>query len=99
LRSIGQADAAPPYLAAAQRHEHLWHLVAKAAMDEGERDPTLPHQLGMACAAVGRNQEARAWLKLAIQRDPLDAEGQQTLFALEHGPISSPPGRSCPQGE
>ena len=94
LRSAGQVDAARPYLEAAQRHEQLWHLVARAATDEGERDPTLPHQLGMACAAVGRNQEARAWLKLAIQRDPLDAEGQQTLFELEHGPTS----RSAGQG-
>jgi predicted Zn-dependent protease len=88
LRSVGQPDAARPYLEAAQRHEQLWHLVARAATAEGERDPTLPHQLGMACAAVGRNQEARAWLKLAIQRDPLDAQGQQTLFELEHGPTS-----------
>src|SRR5207237_6907039 len=82
---LGAVDSAQPYLEAAQRHEKLWHLVARAATAEGERDPKLPHQLGMACAAIGRNQEARAWLKLAIQRDPLDAEGQQTLFELEHG--------------
>jgi predicted Zn-dependent protease len=93
LRSVGQVEAAQPYLAAAQRHEQLWRLVSRAATDEGERDPTLPHQLGMACAAVGRNQEARAWLKLAIQRDPLDAEGQQTLFELEHGPSSRATGK------
>jgi hypothetical protein len=27
---------------------------------------------------------ARAWLRLAIDRDPLDAEGQRTLFGLDH---------------
>ena len=42
----------------------------------------------MACAAVGRNQEARAWLRLAISHDPLDAESQQTLFELEHAAAS-----------
>ncbi len=42
----------------------------------------------MACAAIGRNQEARAWLRLAISRDPLDAESQHTLFKLEHGAAS-----------
>jgi predicted Zn-dependent protease len=81
---VGQVDAAQPYLEAAGRHDELWRLVARAATAEGERDPKLPHQLGMACAAARRYQEARAWLMLAIQRDPLDAESQRTLFKLEH---------------
>jgi predicted Zn-dependent protease len=88
LLMVGQPDAARPYLEAARRHDALWALVARAATTEGEQDPKLPHQLGMACAAIGRNQEARAWLKIAIRRDPLDAEGQQTLFELEHGAAS-----------
>ena len=75
LRLVGQPAAAQPFLEAAGRHDELWRLVARAATTEGERDPRLPHQLGMACAAAGRYQEARAWLKLAIQRDPLDARG------------------------
>jgi predicted Zn-dependent protease len=85
LLLVGQAEAAQPYLEAAGRHDELWRLVARATTTEGERDPKLPHQLGIACAAAGRYQEARAWLKLAIERDPLDAEGQHTLFELEHG--------------
>jgi len=84
LLLTGQADAAQPYLRAAGRHDELWRLVARAATAEGERDPALPHQLGMACAAARRYQEARAWLMLAIDRDPLDAESQRTLFELEH---------------
>jgi tetratricopeptide (TPR) repeat protein len=88
LRMIGEESAAQPYLDAARRHEDLWKLVSRAATSEGELDPKLPHQIGMACAAIGRKHEARAWLKLAVQRDPLDAEGQQALFELEHGPAS-----------
>jgi hypothetical protein len=84
LRLVGDAGAAQPYIEAAGRHDALWHLVARASTSEGERDPKLPHQLGMACAAAGRHQEARAWLRLAIDRDPLDAEGQRTLFGPEH---------------
>ena len=90
LRLVGQADAARPYLELAGRHDELWRLVARAATAEGERDPKLPRQLGMACAAAHRYQEARAWLMLAIERDPLDAESQRTLFELEHdGPARS----------
>ena len=85
LGLVGQPDAARPYLEAARRHDDLWKLVSRAATTEGEHDPKLPHQLGMACAAIGRNQEARAWLRLAISRDPLDTQSQRTLFELEHG--------------
>ncbi len=88
LRMVGQAEEARPYLEAARRHEDVWALVARAATAEGERDPQLPQKLGMACVAIGRAQEARAWLKLAIERDPLDALSQQTLFDLEHGAAS-----------
>jgi hypothetical protein len=85
LRMVGRTEEARPYLEKARRHEDVWALVARAATAEGERDPKLPRQLGIACAAVGRNQEARAWLKLAIKGDPLDDLSQQTLFELEHG--------------
>ena len=91
LGLLGRTAEARPYLEAAHRHDDLWKLVSRAATTEGEHDPKLPRQLGIACAAVGRNQEARAWLRLAISRDPLDAESQQTLFELEHGPASRSP--------
>jgi predicted Zn-dependent protease len=90
---VGQVGAAQPYLEAAGRHDDLWRLVARAATADGERDPKLPRQLGMACAAAHRYQEARAWLMLAIQRDPLDAESQRTLFDLAH----DAPARSAAQ--
>ncbi len=94
LGLLGRTAEARPYLDAARRHDDLWKLVSRAATTEGEHDPKLPHELGMACAAIGRNQEARAWLRLAISRDPLDAESQQTLFELEHGAASRSPSGS-----
>jgi tetratricopeptide (TPR) repeat protein len=97
LGVLGQPEAARPYLEAARRHDDLWKLVSRAATTEGEHDPKLPHQLGMACAAIGRNQEARAWLRLAIRRDPLDAESQQTLFELEHGAAPRSAGKDAAQ--
>ncbi len=84
LRLVGQVDDAQRYLDAAARHDDLWRLVARASTTDGERDPSLPRQLGMACAAARRYHEARAWLKLAIQRDPLDAVSQRTLFDLQN---------------
>jgi tetratricopeptide (TPR) repeat protein len=94
LRLLGQAEEARPYLEAARRHEEVWALLARADTAEGERDSKLPQQLGMACAAIGRAAEARAWLKLAIERDPLDALSQQTLFDLEHANTSRATGAS-----
>jgi predicted Zn-dependent protease len=91
LEMLGRTAEAKRYLQAARRHDDLWKLVARAATTEGEHDPKLPRQLGVACAAAGRNQEARAWLRLAISRDPLDNESQQALFDLEHGPAQRSP--------
>ena len=83
LVMLGQADAARPYLEAVRRHDSLWALVARAATAEGENDPAMPRQLGLACAAIGRNLEARAWLRLAVRRDPPDTESQKALHHLE----------------
>ena len=89
LRQAGDSQAAVPFIEAATRHDQLWRLVARASTPVGENDPAMPRQLGMACAAAGRLQEARAWLKLAIDRNPLDSESQRMLFELERA--SSPP--------
>jgi tetratricopeptide (TPR) repeat protein len=86
LGMLGQPEAARPYKEAASRHDALWALVARAATTEGEKDPQLPRQLGLACAAIGRSLEARAWLRLAVRRDPLDTDSQKALHQFEHGP-------------
>ena len=69
-----------------RRHDNLWALVARAATAEGETDPRMPRRPGLACAAIGRDLEARAWLRLAVRRDPLDAESQKALYLLERPP-------------
>ena len=84
LKMTGDDKAAEPYLEVARRHDALWGLIARAATAEGERDPRLPFQMGVGCAAVGRIPEARAWLRLAIKNDPADTQAQEELFKVEH---------------
>jgi len=45
----------------------------------------LARQFGTVCAALHRDGEARAWLELAIAKNPLDSEAQQVLFRLNAG--------------
>ena len=55
---------------------------ARGRFHGARQDAGLMRQLGAACAALDRKGEARAWYKLAIGFDPLDAESQQALFRL-----------------
>jgi len=57
-------------------------LLQRARAGEAERKPDLLRQLGATCASLRRNDEARAWLELAIARNPLDLESQQAMFRL-----------------
>ena len=59
-------------------------------LPDARRDAGLMRQLGAACAALDRNGEARAWYKLAIDLDPLDAESQQALFRLNDPSQNNP---------
>ena len=58
---------------------------ATAQVPEGHHDVELFRKLGEACASDGRQDEARAWLALALAHDPLDAEAQRALFRLRAG--------------
>jgi hypothetical protein len=40
-------------------------------------------EMGAICTALGLIPEAKAWYKVAIARDPLDAVSQQALYRLE----------------
>jgi tetratricopeptide (TPR) repeat protein len=73
---------AKPIRDAAHKLDRLNTLLQRARAGEATRDPELLRQLGTTCAALRRNDEARAWLELAIARDPLDSESQQSLFRL-----------------
>lgn len=82
LKLADRAREAAPYLAAARRHDALWELVAQASTGPGESIPDLPRRIGLACKSIGRMAEARAWLSLAIKRDPLDSKCQQALYEI-----------------
>ncbi len=44
------------------------------------------------CESLNRREEARAWYRLAITRDPLDTQAQQGLTRVEQaGPAASAP--------
>jgi tetratricopeptide (TPR) repeat protein len=83
LKTTGDLAAAAPLLEEARRHERLGSLVQKAAVLKNRDDPALMRDLGEACAALGRNLEARAWYNLAITKDPLDTQAQQALARLK----------------
>jgi tetratricopeptide (TPR) repeat protein len=74
--------AAEPLRERAGRYDRLNSLIQRAAGPQARGDADLLRQLGEACAALDRKEEARAWYKLAISRDPLDALAQQALFRL-----------------
>ena len=63
----------------------MFSLLRRGAEPGGARDAGLFRELGEACAADGRADEARAWLALALALDPLDPEAQRALFRLRAG--------------
>jgi tetratricopeptide (TPR) repeat protein len=68
----GDDASATPYLAAARAHDHLSSLIQRAATPSGPGDLELLRSLGAACAAVGRQAEARAWYTLVLEKAPRD---------------------------
>ena len=90
LELAGERKAAEPLRDLAQRGDRLNSLIQRAAAPLARSDANLMRQLGEACAALGRSEEARAWYGLAISLDPLDALAQQALFRL-NGPTQNGP--------
>lgn len=82
LQLAGKHEEAQPYLERAGRLDQLATLVQRASSKASRDDVNLMLQLGGACVAVGRVPEARAWYRLAIDRDPLNAVAQRELFRL-----------------
>jgi tetratricopeptide (TPR) repeat protein len=90
--------AAEPLRERARRYDRLNSLIQRAAVPKARGDADLMRQLGEACAALGRKEEARAWYNLAISRDPLDSIAQQALFRLSETTENVPqPPRVVPQ--
>jgi tetratricopeptide (TPR) repeat protein len=82
LQLAGQTEEGKAYARRVRDHDQTTALVQKSVTPEGHADATMYVRLGRAYAKIGRLPEARAWLKLAIQRDPLDAEAQQALHQI-----------------
>ena len=84
LTMIGDDKSAAPLRETAKNFELLNSLVQRAAIPNERENPRLLPDLGAACAAAGRDPEAREWYRLAIARDPLDIESQQALFQIDN---------------
>ena len=82
LQLSGDGKGAAPLLAQARKFDRLASLIGKASIEANRGDVGLIHDLGAACAELGRTAEARAWYDLAISRDPSDVEAQQALDRL-----------------
>jgi tetratricopeptide (TPR) repeat protein len=96
LKILGDARDLEPLRDLAARRDRLDRLIRRAASEASRDHPELPFRLGEACAALGRDAEARGWYKLAIARDPLDSQAQRALFRLgaaRDGPPAPHPGR------
>ncbi|MFO0889513.1 MAG: hypothetical protein U0790_10285 [Isosphaeraceae bacterium] len=83
LSLLGDEQAAAPLREKAKRIDELNSLMERVSAPGGRTDSNLLRSLGAACAALGRVPEARAWYRLALALEPLDAESQQALFRLQ----------------
>jgi tetratricopeptide (TPR) repeat protein len=83
LRLAGKPADAEPLQARARRFDEFSPLIGRIGAANAATDGDLHRRLGAICEAVGRRSEARAWYRLAIARDPLDAEAQRAIFRLE----------------
>jgi tetratricopeptide (TPR) repeat protein len=92
LKRTGQAKAAEPFLAQIRPYNTMLALVDRLFSAKAATDGDLQRRLGSLCEAIGRRSEARAWYRLAIVNDPLDAEAQKALFRL--GPAAPPHSRT-----
>ncbi len=64
-------------------------LLQRGHAEGAKQNLKLMREFGVACAALHRDREARAWLGLAIAGDPLDSEAQKALARL--GPVDRSP--------
>ncbi len=94
LKAAGQTVEAEALLSEVRRFDELSPLIGRIAAAGAATDAELHRRLGSLCEAIGRRAEARAWYRLAIVRDPLDADAQRALFRLEGAAATPPPGRS-----
>jgi tetratricopeptide (TPR) repeat protein len=81
LRKLGDPKD-EEYLQLASRHDQLKRTI-QAAVTTIQTDPHLFSKLGVICESLDRREEARAWYRLAIGRDPLDTRAHQALSRID----------------
>ena len=82
------------WLEIASRHDQLKRMIQDAVATL-HSDTKLFFKLGGICESLNRLEEARAWYRLAIERDPLDDQSQASLSRIERllKETESKPGR------
>ncbi len=83
LSALGDRDGAAAPLEAARRLDRVTGLIARAGIAGNRENQALIRDLGDACRDAGLVAEARGWFRLAVTRDPLDAQAQRKLYLLD----------------
>jgi tetratricopeptide (TPR) repeat protein len=80
---LGDGKLATTMREVARERNRLSVLIGRAndSLEPGQVE--LARELGLACAALHLDLEARAWLLLAITRNPLDNVAHQALYRLK----------------
>lgn len=81
LQILGDPEA-KTFLAAAARIDLLKRTI-RDSVTTIQTDPKLFYKLGEICELMGLLDEARAWYRLAIGRDPLDEQAHRGLGRVE----------------
>ncbi len=84
LDALGRGREAAHFRERGSHLDRLSTLILRAGAQGARRDPALLRAFSENCAALGRDDEARAWLKLAIALDPLDSTSQRALYKIEN---------------
>ena len=82
LKLTGEPAAAEPFLAKLGRFHELTKLAGRISATTAATDGELHRQIGSICETIGRRDEALAWYRLAITRNPLDDDAQRAIFRL-----------------
>jgi tetratricopeptide (TPR) repeat protein len=87
LRLTGQTEAARPYAELVRIQDRLEWLVRNARAPNRRNDPATLRAIAQDCLALGRRDEARGWIELALRLAPDDAGLRKALSGLDsaHG--------------
>lgn len=81
MRKLGDPEAGR-WLKLASLHDELKRMIQDAATTL-HSDPRLYFKLGALCESLKRLEEAGAWYRLALDREPLDDQARQSLQRVE----------------